>query len=83
MDDWRERTTPISSRWDQEDAEFVRTDTEWCSRLATRLIAHHPGLGRQEALQLAQELADNQFQRARSPEHVADDLSGSPAKPLP
>ena len=83
MNDGQERTTPITSRWNQEDAEFVRTDTEWCSRLATRLVALHPELSRQQALQLAQELTDNQLQRARSPEHVADDLSGSPAKPLP
>ena len=83
MNDGHERTMPIASRWDQEDAEFVRTDTEWCSRLATRLVELYPELSRQQALQLAHEMTDNQFQRARSPEHVADDLSGRPGKPLP
>ena len=83
MNSEHERTTPMPSRWDQENAEFVRTDTEWCSRLAARLTELHPQLSRQQALQLAQEMADHPFQRARSPEHVADDLSGSPGKPLP
>ena len=76
-----ERTTPLPSRWDQEDAEFVRTDTEWCSRLAARLTALHPELAMQQALQLAHDLTDNRFQRARSPERVAEELSGGSSAP--
>ena len=77
-----ERTTPVASRWDQEDAEFVRTDTEWCARFATRLVEIHVWLDRQRALQMAQELTTNGFQRARTPEHVADEVGGSAGEPL-
>jgi hypothetical protein len=69
-----ERTGCISSRWDQADSEFVPTDSEWCLRFATQLSAHRPELGKDEALRTAFEVGSNDFQRARRPEAVADEM---------
>ncbi len=70
-----DRTTPMPSRWDQEDAEFVGTDSEWCMRFAAQLVALDSGLSDEKAMQLAYELSSNGYQRARRPELVADEMT--------
>jgi hypothetical protein len=69
-----ERTGCLNSRWDQADSEFVPTDSEWCLRFATQLSVHCPQIARDEALRTAFEVSGNDFQRARRPEAVADEM---------
>lgn len=70
-----ERTAPWRSRWDQERAEFVATDSEWCDRLAARLIAIVPGVDYLSASHTAVDLAADDALRALAPEWVAEDLA--------
>ena len=70
-----ERTAPWRSRWDQEGAEFVASDSEWCDRFAARLIALVPGLDHYDATTMALDLAANDALRALSPEWVAEDMA--------
>ena len=46
-------TSPLRSRWDQEGAEFVQSNNEWCARACARLLALNPQLKAAEALQLS------------------------------
>jgi len=69
------RTWPWRSRWDQVHAEFVGSDSEWCDRLAARLIVLVPGLDYLSASHTALDLAANDALRALAPEWVAEDLA--------
>ena len=75
-----ERTAPWRSRWDQEGAEFVASDSEWCDRVAARLIALVPGLDHFDATTLALDRPANDAGRALAPEWVAEDMAPG-AKP--
>ena len=48
-------TRPLRSRWDQEGAEFVQSNSEWCARACARLLALNSQLQAADALQLVQE----------------------------
>src|SRR4051812_12336462 len=69
------RTSPWRSRWDQANAEFVASDSEWCDRLSARLIALVPGVDYLSASHTALDLAANDALRALAPEWVAEDLA--------
>ena len=69
------RTAPWRSRWDQSNAEFVASDSEWCDRLSARLIALVPGVDYVAASRTALDLAGNDALRALAPEWVAEDLA--------
>ena len=69
------RTAPWRSRWDQSHAEFVASDSEWCDRLAARLIALVPGIDYRSASHTALDLAAHDALRALGPEWVAEDLA--------
>jgi hypothetical protein len=71
------RTSPRGSRWDQEGAEFVASDSEWCDRFAARLIALMANVDYLMATGAALDLASNHALRALSPEWVAEDLARS------
>jgi len=71
------KTAPWRSRWDQSNAEFVASDSEWCDRLAARLIALVPGVDYAAASRTALDLAGNDALRALAPEWVAEDLARS------
>ena len=70
-----DRTAPWRSRWDQEGAEFVASDSEWCDRFAARLMALVPGLDHYDATSMALDLASNDALRALAPEWVAEDMA--------
>ena len=69
-----DQTRPQPSRWDQEGAEYVRSNIDWYARCSRRLVALNPGLGVDQALDLAQDLSLDDNLRSRSPELVAEDL---------
>ena len=69
-----DQTQTQPSRWDQDGAEYVRSNIDWCARCSKRLVAMDPGLTVEQALNLAQELSLDDEQRARTPETVAEDL---------
>jgi hypothetical protein len=69
------RTWPWRSRWDQANAEFVGSDSEWCDRLSARLIVLVPGLDYLSASHTALDLSTNDALRALAPEWVAEDLA--------
>ena len=48
-------TSPLRSRWDQEGAEFVQSNNEWCARGCARLLALNSQLEAADTLQLVQE----------------------------
>ena len=48
-------TSPFRSRWDQEGAEFVQSNNEWCARACARLLALNSQLQAADALQQVQE----------------------------
>ena len=68
-------TAPWRSRWDQDGAEFVASDSEWCDRFAARMIALVPGLDHYDACSMALDLASNDALRALAPEWVAEDMA--------
>jgi hypothetical protein len=76
MQDRDERTSPQSSRWDQEGVEFVRTDTEWCSRFAERFVCLLPHFDHDSAMSLAFEACAHESTRALRPELAAEDCGG-------
>jgi hypothetical protein len=53
------RTRPWRSRWDQEGAEFIASDSEWCDRFSARLIALLADVDYLTASGTALELASN------------------------
>lgn len=67
-------TTPLRSRWDQEDAEFVASDAEWIRRCAARMADADGFLTIELATGMALELSAAGEIRARSPESVAEGL---------
>ena len=71
------RTAPLRSRWDQEGAEFVASDSEWCDRFSARLIALLADVDYAMASSTAVELASNDALRALAPEWVAEDMARS------
>ena len=73
MADDFEDTLPWRSRWEQDDAEFVRQAAEWTARCAGRL---HELAGWPEgvAIELAQDLSLDDNLRALNPERVAERL---------
>ena len=71
------RTSPRRSRWDQEGAEFVASDSEWCDRFSARLIALMANVDYLMATRTALDLASHHALRALSPEWVAEDLASS------
>ena len=73
--DFYAKTAAWRSRWDQSNAEFVASDSEWCDRLAARLIALVPGLDYLSASQSALDLSTNDALRALAPEWIAEDLA--------
>ena len=77
MDDRFTKTWPRRSRWDQEGAEFVSSDSEWCDRFSARLIALVADVDFLTATSTALDVAANDALRALSPEWVAEDLARS------
>lgn len=77
MPDRFTKTAPRRSRWDQEGAEFVSSDSEWCDRFSARLIALVPHVDYPTATSTALDLASHHALRALSPEWVAEDLARS------
>ena len=69
-----EQNRPQSSRWDQEGIDDVRSNMDWCTRCSRRMVGLNPGLGAEQALDLALELSMDAKLRAKSPETVAEDL---------
>lgn len=69
-----DQTLPHHSRWDQHGAEYVRSDIDWCARCSKRLVGLNPALTPEQALDLAQDLSQDDKLRAMSPEVVAEDL---------
>jgi hypothetical protein len=69
-----DQTLPQPSRWDQDGAEYVRSNIDWCARCSKRLVAMNPGLTAEQALDISHELSLDDVQRARSPELVAEDI---------
>lgn len=69
-----DQTLPLSSRWDQEGAEYVRSTLDWCARCSKRMVGLNPGLSAEQALDVANDLCFNDTLRALSPERVAEDL---------
>jgi hypothetical protein len=69
-----DQTHPHHSRWDQEGAEYVRSNMDWVARCSKRLVGLNPGLVAEQALDLARDLSLDDSLRARSPELVAEDL---------
>jgi hypothetical protein len=62
------------SLWDQEGIEYVRSNMDWCTRCSRRMVGLNPGLGAEQALDLALELSMDEKLRLMSPEAVAEDL---------
>ncbi len=77
MPDRFTRTSPRRSRWDQEGAEFVSSDSEWCDRFSARLIALMANVDYLMASRTALDLVSHHALRALSPEWVAEDLARS------
>ena len=75
MKDVHTQTSPRRSRWDQEGAEFVATDSEWCDRFSARLIALVADVDFLTATSTALDVAGNHALRALPPEWVAEDLA--------
>jgi hypothetical protein len=69
-----DQTSPIPSRWDQDGAEYVRSNMDWCARCSRRMVGLNPGLTAEQALDMSLELSLDDAMRARSPELVAEDL---------
>ncbi|MEO8836486.1 MAG: hypothetical protein ABI364_07080 [Caldimonas sp.] len=69
-----DQTHPHHSRWDQEGAEYIGSNIDWCARCSKRLVGLNPGLTAEHALDLAQDLSQDEQLRARSPETVAEEL---------
>ncbi len=69
-----DQTLPQPSRWDQEGAEYVRSNIDWCARCSKRLVGLNPGLTVEQALDLASEMSLDDNLRAKSPEAVAEGL---------
>ncbi len=69
-----DQTLPRPSRWDQDGAEYVRSNIDWCARCSMRLVAMNPGLTAEQALDLAHDMSLDDTLRARMPELVAEEL---------
>ncbi|MEO8078963.1 MAG: hypothetical protein ABI641_00440 [Caldimonas sp.] len=69
-----DQTLTQPSRWDQDSAEYVRSNMDWCARCSRRMVGLNPGLGALQALDLANELSLDDSLRALSPERVAEDM---------
>ncbi len=69
-----DQTLPQPSRWDQDGAEYVRFNMDWCARCSKRLVAMNPGLTAGQALDIAHELSLDDVLRAKAPELVAEDM---------
>ena len=67
-----ERTEPLRSRWDQDGAEYVRSDAEWVMRFAGRIVEHWPDVDRTSAQSIALEFSADGTLRALRPESAAD-----------
>ena len=68
-------TSPLRSRWDQEGAEFVQSNSDWCARACARLLTLNSQLQAADALQLVQEWSLKDGLRALSPELAAEDAA--------
>jgi hypothetical protein len=69
-----DQTLPQPSRWDQDGAEYVRSNIDWCARCSKRLVAMNPGLTAEQALDVSHELSLDDVLRAKAPELVAEDV---------
>ena len=69
-----DQTASNPSRWDQDGIEYVRSNMDWCARCSRRMVGLNPGLGAEQALDLALELSMDESLRAKSPEDVAEEL---------
>jgi hypothetical protein len=69
-----DQTLPHQSRWDQQGAEYIRSNIDWCARCSKRLVGLNPALAPEQAMDLAQDLSQDDNLRARSPEAVAEDM---------
>ena len=69
-----DQTASNPSRWDQDGIEYVRSNMDWCARCSRRMVGLNPGLGAEQALDLALELSMDESLRAQSPEDVAEEL---------
>ena len=69
-----DQTLPFQSRWDQDGAEYVRSNIDWCARCSKRLVGLNPGLTAMQAFDMANELSLDDTLRAKSPELVAEDM---------
>ena len=73
-----ERTNPERSRWDQDDAEFVASDTAWCERCASALMDLDSSLEHPAALVVAFRMSERDAVRALSPEAAAASIRDLP-----
>jgi hypothetical protein len=71
-------TSPLQSRWDQQGAEFVQSNNEWCARCCARLLAVNPQIQAGDTLELVREWSLQDALRALSPELVAEDALRPP-----
>ncbi len=69
-----DQTLAQPSRWDQDGAEYVRSNIDWCARCSKRMVGLNPGLTAEQALDLANDLSLDETLRALAPERVAEDL---------
>ena len=69
-----DQTLPLQSRWDQQGVEYIRSNIDWCARCSKRLVGLNPGLTPEQAMDLAQDLSQDDNLRARVPEMVAEDM---------
>ena len=69
-----DQTQTQPSRWDQDGAEYVRSNLDWIARCSKRLVGLNPGLTVDQALDMSRELSCDDGLRSRSPELVAEDL---------
>ena len=69
-----DQTLPQPSRWDQEGAEYIRSNIDWCARCSKRLAGLNPGLTAEHALDLAHQMSLDDNLRAKSPETVAEEM---------
>src|SRR4029453_275059 len=78
-----DQTLPHHSRWDQQGVEYIRSNIDWCARCSKRLVGLNPGLTPEQAMDLAQDLSQDDNLRARTPEGVAEDMFETALRPDP
>jgi len=64
--------TPIPPLRRTVTAEPVRSNIDWVARCSKRLVGLNPGLGAEQALDLARDMSLDAATRRRSPERAAE-----------